>query len=76
MCLLYKRIYNLHLPNDLQLKLFDHTISPILSYGSELCSYENTDIIEKVHLEFLRKITKSRKSTLPICYTPNLAATH
>ena len=50
--LLYKGIYNLHLPIDLQLKLFDHTISPILSYGSELWSYENTDIIEKVHIEF------------------------
>jgi len=52
MYLLYKGIYNLHLPIDLQLKLFDHTISPILSNGSELWSYENTDIIEKVHLEF------------------------
>jgi len=30
MYLLYKRIYNLHLPFDLQLKLFDHTMSPIL----------------------------------------------
>ena len=38
MYLLYKRIYNLHLPIDLQLKLFDHTISPILSYGSEFWS--------------------------------------
>ena len=36
MYLLYKRIYNLHLPIDLQLKLFDHTISSILSYGSKL----------------------------------------
>ena len=33
-----------------------------MSYGSELWSYENTDIIEKLHLEFLKKITKSRKS--------------
>jgi len=30
MYLLYKRIYNLHLPINIQLKLFDHTISPIL----------------------------------------------
>ena len=31
--LLYKRIRNLHLPLDLQLHLFDHTILPILLYG-------------------------------------------
>ena len=63
MYLLYKRIDNLHSPIDLQLKLFDHTLSPILSYGSDLWSYGNTDIIEKVHIEFLKKITNSRKST-------------
>ena len=31
--LLYKRINNLHLPIDLQLHLFDHTVLPILLYG-------------------------------------------
>ena len=33
MNLIYKRIRNLNLPIDLQIKLFDHTITPILLYG-------------------------------------------
>ena len=38
--LLYMRINNLHLPVDLQLKLFDNTVLPILTYGSEVFGYE------------------------------------
>lgn len=63
MHLLYKRIRKLNLPVDLQLQIFDHTILPILLYGSELWGYENTDIIERIHTEFLRNITKLRKTT-------------
>ena len=63
MHLLYSRIHNLDLPIDLQLKLFDHTILPILTYGCEIWGYESLDGIEKVHNEFLRKIGKLRKST-------------
>ena len=63
MHLLYKRIFNLDLPIDLQLQLFDHTIVPILTYSAEVWGYENTKIIEQVHLSFLRKITKTRMST-------------
>ena len=33
MHLLYKRIRNLNIPLDLQIKLFDQTIVPILLYG-------------------------------------------
>ena len=36
MNLLYIRIYNLDLPVDLQIKLFEHTIIPILTYGCEV----------------------------------------
>jgi len=63
MFLLYKRIFNLDLPIDLQLKLFDHTVLPILTYSCEVWGFENLDMIEAVHLEFLRKITNSKKST-------------
>ena len=63
MHLLYKRIRHFNLPLKLQIKLFDHTIVPILLYGSETWGFENTDIIETVHNEFLRKITNLRKST-------------
>ena len=52
----YQRIYNLTLPLDICLKLFDRTITPILVYSSEIWGYENTDIIENIHTEFLRKI--------------------
>ena len=58
--LLYTRINNLHLPIDLQLKLFDNTVLPILTYGSEVWGFENIEILERIHAEFLRKITKTR----------------
>ncbi|MEW8548255.1 MAG: reverse transcriptase family protein [Candidatus Thiodiazotropha sp.] len=63
MYLLFCRINNLELPIDLQLKLFDHTILPILTYASEIWGFESIDVLEKIHIEFLRKITKCRKST-------------
>ena len=63
MHLLLVRISNLDIPIDLQLKLFDSTILPILTYGSEIWGFENIDMIEKVHNDFLRKITNSRRST-------------
>ena len=53
----------LDLPIDLQLKLFDHTVAPILLYGSETWGYENHGILEKVHFDFMRKITKAKSST-------------
>ena len=63
MHLLYKRIYNLNLPLDLQLKLFDSTILPIITYGSDIWGYESLDMFERIHNQFLRTITKCRKST-------------
>ena len=63
MYLLFFRINNLNLPIDLQLNLFDHTVLPILTYSCETWCFENVTILGKVHTEFLRKITKGRKST-------------
>ena len=63
MHLLLKRIRTLNIPLDLQLKLFDNTIVPILLYGSEIWGFENTGLIEKLQNDFLRKITHLRKST-------------
>jgi hypothetical protein len=60
---LFVRIYNLNLPIDLQIKLFDHTILPILTYGCEIWGFENIDAIEQFHCNFLRRITKTKKST-------------
>ncbi|MEW8152903.1 MAG: reverse transcriptase family protein, partial [Candidatus Thiodiazotropha endolucinida] len=57
MYLLFCRINNLKLPVDLQLKLFDHTVLPILTYACEIWGFENLEMLEKIHTEFLRKIT-------------------
>ena len=46
----------LKLPTDIMLKLFDSCVAPILLYGCEVWSYENTDIIEKVHTKFCKFI--------------------
>ena len=54
---------SLRLPIDLQLKLFDYTVVPILLYAAEIWGYESHEPLEKIHIEFLRRITKSKKST-------------
>jgi len=61
--LLYKRLYYLHLPFDLAIKLFDHTIVPILTYSCEVWGYEDLARIERVYYNFLRKLFKIRKNT-------------
>ena len=63
MHLLFVRSNNLDLPIDLQIKLFDNMILPILTFGCEIFGYEKIDILEGVHLEFLRKLARLRKST-------------
>ena len=60
MHLLYKRIRNLHIPVDLQIQLFNHTILPILLYG---WGFQNTKMLENVQNQFLRSIGKLRKIT-------------
>lgn len=63
MHLLKMRIRNLHLPVDLQLKLFDHTVLPILTYACEIWGFENCGMLELIHTQFLRSIIHARKST-------------
>jgi hypothetical protein len=46
---------NIKIPIDLQLKIFDALVAPILLYGSEVLGFEKNDNIEKVHLQFLKK---------------------
>jgi hypothetical protein len=55
MHILYTRIANLDLPVDLQLKLFDQTIVPILTYNCEVWGFENLELIEKVQKIFYVK---------------------
>ena len=63
MYLLNIRIRNLDLPIDLQLKLFDNTILPILTHGCEVFGFEDCHMLEAIHNQFLRSLTYSRKST-------------
>ena len=61
--LLYTRINNLYLPIDLQIKLFDHTVLPIMTYSCEVFGFENVQILERIHTGFLRRITRTKKCT-------------
>ena len=62
MHLLQMRIKNLNLPMDLQLKLFDQIILPIMTYSCEIFGFENCGLFEKIHTQFLRSIIQARKS--------------
>ena len=60
---LLKKIRALNLPLDLQLELFDKMIKPILLYGAEIWGFGNCDVIERVHLKFLKHVLHLKKST-------------
>ena len=60
---MYKRIRNQSISIDLQLRLFDSIVEPILLYGSEVWGFENTIDIERIHLQFCKNILHLRKST-------------
>ena len=47
---IYKKIRNQNVPIDVQLKLFDSLVEPILLYGSKVWGYENLEILKRVHL--------------------------
>ena len=57
---LYKKIQNLDLPNDCQLKLFDNTIVSILTYGCEVWGYGH---LKMMHAYFLKYILNVKQST-------------
>ena len=59
----YRKVRNLCIPVDLQLKLFDSIVLPILTYSCEVWGFENCAEIEKVHLRFCKKILKVRQTT-------------
>ena len=61
--LLYKQINSLNLPLDLQLKLFDNTILPIITKSCELWGYENVQMFEPIHTSVLKIITKCKKDS-------------
>jgi hypothetical protein len=50
---LYRKLRNISIPIDLQFKLFDTLMLPILTYGSEIWGYENTKQLEKQYAAYL-----------------------
>lgn len=55
------RLFNL--PIEQQFNLFDKVVVPVLLYGCEIWGYENIDIIEKIHLKFLKYVLCLKSST-------------
>ena len=45
--MLYRKLRNIHLPVDLQLKLFDTLILPAQLYGCEIRGFGNNDVFKK-----------------------------
>lgn len=60
---LMRKIRTLKLPIDIQLELFDKTIKPMLLYGSEIWGFGNCEVIERVHLKFLKYVFHLEKCT-------------
>ena len=52
-----------HLKPSHILDLFDKLISPILNYGSEVWGYAKADNIERVHLQFCKKLLSVKQCT-------------
>jgi hypothetical protein len=58
-----RKIRQFNLPIEQQFDLFDKVVKPVLLYGCKIWGYENLDIIERVHLKFLKYILCMKSST-------------
>ena len=56
----------LNLPIDIQIKMFENVVFPILLYGSEVWGFQSIMMLEVFYRNFLKKILKLRPST-PNC---------
>jgi hypothetical protein len=57
------KVRQLNLPIKPQFDLFDRIVVPVLTYGCEIWVYENRDMIERIHLKFLKHIFHLKSST-------------
>ena len=57
------KVNKLNLPLDIQLKLFDKLIVPILTYGCEVWGISNLSKIELFHRKFIKSASKVSKYT-------------
>ena len=61
---LNRKIYHLYDPQpEFCCELFDRLIAPILMYGSEVWGFHSADAVERVHLNFCKKVLKLKKTT-------------
>jgi hypothetical protein len=60
------KIERLDLHYDLQWHLFNHTVAPILLYGSEVWAFESCDMIDVFHRKFMKQQLRLNRST-PNC---------
>ena len=58
-----KKGRSMFLSIDIQFKLFDSVVVPIIMYGCEIWGFSNLNLIEKLHLKFCKIILKLKKST-------------
>ena len=70
------RSRRLCLPLDIQMQLVDALVVPILLYGCEVWGFQNMDIVERIHLEFINLVLGVNKSPTPIWCTVNWAEFH
>lgn len=60
---LLRKIKPLNLPIECQIDLFDQMILPVLTYGCEITGINNIEQLEKIRLQYYKKILKLRQST-------------
>ena len=48
---------------DMYCDILDQLITPLLCYGSEVWGFNKDDTIERVHLQFLKKILRVKWNT-------------
>ncbi len=63
---LISKCRRLHLPLDIQMKLFDSVVKPIMLYGCEVWGPYSSDVANKLQLRFLKIILGLRKSTTTV----------
>ena len=63
---LISKCRSLNLPIDVQLKLFDSLVLPIVTYGCEIWGYSQCALAEKLHIKFCKIILNFKQST-PTC---------
>ena len=60
---LLSKTYQLHLPIDILLELFDQLVLPILLYGSEIWGFEVLHDLEIFHMKFCKQALSVNKTT-------------